>query len=319
MAGRKKNAPPNSFTYPHKHIFLSDNHHVHEQRTWFVIALTLITMIIEIIAGLVYGSMALLADGWHMASHASAMGITALAYYMAKRHADNNKFSFGTGKIGDLGAYSSALVLALIALIMAYASIMRLYHPVEINFNDAILVACVGLVVNLVSAILLKERHTLGHDDVDQDHGHHHRDHNLRAAYLHVLSDALTSILAIIALAIGRFWGIILLDPLMGIVGAVIISVWAYGLMRETGSILLDINHDDTLKNRIKEAFKQHDSECDIQDLHIWRIGPGHYSAAISVLSSIPSTPDGFKAHLCDIRELSHVTVEVNGFSAHQP
>ena len=230
-----------AFTSPHDHHFLSDRQHVNERRTWWVIILTVSAMGLEIVSGLVFGSMSLLADGWHMASHASAMGITAMAYYLARKHKDNPEFTFGTGKIGDLAAYSSALMLLIIAAFMAYESVKRIFYPVDIHFAEAIGVAIFGLVVNLASAFILSEgsghagdHHEHGH------HGHHDHDHNLRAAYFHVLADALTSILAIAALGLGMVWGWSFLDPVMGIMGAVLISHWAVGLMRESGNVLLD-------------------------------------------------------------------------------
>lgn len=301
----------NKLSSPHAHTFLSDHHNIHERRTWFVILLTLTTMIVEIFSGMIFGSMALLADGWHMASHASAMGITALAYYLSRRHADNDTFTFGTGKIGDLGGYSSALVLILIAFLMAYQSVTRLFNPVNISFDEAILVAIVGLIVNIASAFILKENHGHPHHEDDHDNGEHHQDHNLRAAYLHVLADALTSILAIIALVIGRFWGLVFLDPLMGIVGAIVICFWAWGLMKETASVLLDANPHPDLTEHIQKILKEQDPESIIEDYHIWRIGPGHFSAIISLVSANGSTVENFQSKLCTIQELSHVTVEV--------
>jgi cation diffusion facilitator family transporter len=297
-----------NLTCPHDHKYLSDRHHIHERRTWFVIILTSTTMILEIVSGLAFGSMALLADGWHMASHASAMGLTALAYYLAKRYQEDKRFTFGTGKIGDLGGFSSALILALIALLMAYESIKRLFSPIDIAFNEAIAVAFIGLTVNLISALILKEEPGL-HNNGSVDISHHH-DHNLRAAYLHVLADALTSILAIIALVFGRIWGFVFLDPLMGIVGAVVISIWAYGLLRQTAFVLLDMNHGH-LDNRIREIIKEQDKDSVIYDLHVWRLGPGHYSAIISLETTNQFTPEDFKSRLCHLPELSHVSIEI--------
>ena len=298
-------------TRRHHHTFLADHHTMNERRTWIVIFLTLATMVAEVIAGIAFGSMALLADGWHMASHASAMTITAIAYYLSRRHLTNEKFTFGTGKIGDLGGFSSALVLLLIACLMAYHSSIRLFNPVAISFDEAIIVAVVGLVVNLASAFILQDHHD--HEaEAPHDH-HHHRDHNLRAAYLHVLADALTSILAILALVIGRFWGWVMLDPIMGIVGAVIICFWAYGLMRETAYVLLDADAPPYLATNIRESIRCQDPQCDIQDLHVWRVGPGHYSAIVSLVSPNGSTADDFKTRLGDLEGVSHVTVEVHG------
>ena len=291
------------FVCPHEHNFLSENHHVNERRTWFVIGLTATTMVVEIFSGLLFGSMALLADGWHMASHASAMGITALAYYCARKHLNNPRFTFGTGKIGDLAGYSSALLLALIAFFMVYKSIRRLLNPVIIHFNEAILVAIIGLTVNLVSAFILKEDH--------HKHEGHHSDHNLRAAYLHVLADSLTSILAIVALLFGKFRGWTFLDPVMGVVGALVISRWSYGLMRDTGRVLLDYNHNQAITRQIKEALRDGE-KVNIGDLHVWRVGPGHYSSSISLKTEKVHNTGYYKNRLCHIPDLAHVTIEVN-------
>jgi cation diffusion facilitator family transporter len=275
-----------------------------------VIVLTSVTMVVEIVCGLLFGSMALLADGWHMASHASALGITALAYYLARKHQDDSRFTFGTGKIGDLAGYSSALLLALIALYMAYESVRRLTDPVPIHFDQAILVAAVGLFVNLSSAVILKERHVHGEGDHGPDHAHHH-DHNLRAAYLHVIADGLTSILAVVALVIGKFWGLVFLDPMMGVVGAAFISRWAYGLLRDSGRVLLDYDCDGGLTSRIRQTLEQEDG-VKVGDLHVWRLGPGHHSAVVSVTTREPVRPEDLKDRLCAIPTLSHVTIEVN-------
>jgi len=291
------------FVCPHGHDFLSKHHQAHERRTWFVIGLTSTTMVVEILSGVLFGSMALLADGWHMASHASAMGITALAYYWARKHSGNPRFTFGTGKIGDLAGYSSALLLGLIAFFMAYESIRRLLNPVIIHFDEAILVAIIGLVVNLVSALILKEDH--------HKHEVHHHDHNLRAAYLHVLADSLTSILAIVALLFGKFRGWSFLDPFMGVVGALVISRWSYGLMRDTGRVLLDYNHNEAITRQIKEALGDGE-RVSIEDLHVWRVGPGHYSSSISLRAENVRNTEYYKNCLCHISDLSHVTIEVN-------
>ncbi|UCF95692.1 MAG: CDF family Co(II)/Ni(II) efflux transporter DmeF [Desulfobacterales bacterium] len=261
-------------------------------------------MVLEIVSGLLFGSMALLADGWHMASHAAALGITALGYALARRHAVDARFSFGTGKIGELAGFSSALLLALIALLMAYESVKRFYAPVPISFDEAIAVAVLGLMVNLVSAWLLQEKHA-GH------HHAHHTDHNLRAAYLHVLADALTSILAIVALTAGRFWGWVWMDPLMGIVGALVIARWAYGLTRDTSCVLLDININQKLSRNIRKLIESR-ADNRVADLHLWRIGPGHFAAIISVVTGDPRPPDYYKDLLGHFKELGHVTIEVN-------
>lgn len=288
----------------HDHIYLGANQQVNEQRTLLVIGLTASMMILEILAGLMFGSMALLADGWHMASHAAALGITALGYAFARQHAHDPKYTFGTGKIGELAGFSSALLLAVIALLMGYESSRRFFAPVVISFDQAIAVAVVGFVVNVVSALLLKEKH--------EDHqGHHHADHNLRAAYLHVLADALTSILAIFALSAGRILGWVWMDPLMGIVGAVIIARWSYNLLRDTGRVLLDVNINNTLHDNIRQVIEA-DEDSKIVDLHVWRVGPGHFAAIISVVTSQQHHPRHYKQLLENVQELYHVTVEVN-------
>ena len=295
---------------PTSMISLSENQGKNERRTWFVIWLTLVTMVVEIISGWVFGSMALLADGWHMASHASALGITVLGYRLAKKHRDNRKFTFGTGKIGDLAGFSSALLLVFVAIFMAYESIDRLLNPMAIGFNQAILVAVVGLVVNLASAFILKEQpHDHGHGH-RHDHGHD-SDHNLRAAYLHVLADALTSVLAIAALALGKLFNWTFLDPLMGIVGALVIARWSYGLLLETGRVLLDYETDHTVRDQVLELLGGY-GDIQVEDLHVWRLGPGHYSAIIAVRSDGDHQPDELKSALCRICHLSHVTVELN-------
>ena len=270
-----------------------------------VIGLTATMMILEIAAGLIFGSMALLADGWHMASHAAALGITALGYHLARRHVSNPKFSFGTGKIGDLAGFSSALLLAFIALLMIYVSVTRLYAPVVISFDEAITVAILGLIVNLVSAYLLQGRH----DEHQADH--HHRDHNLRSAYLHVIADALTSLLAIVALTAGRFLGWVWMDPLMGIVGGLLIARWSYYLARDTSRILLDMNIHMSLAEEIKRLVEA-EGDNQILDLHLWRVGPGHFAAIISLLTSDPRPPSHYKERLNGFEELRHITVEIN-------
>lgn len=299
----------------HDHNFLGRDHRRNERRVWLVIALTTAMMGVEITAGTVFGSMALVADGWHMSTHAGAMLITALVYLYARRHADDRRFTFGTGKLGDLGGFASAIVLALVALLIGWESLMRLANPVEISFGQAIAVAVVGLVVNLVCAWLLRDDHH--HHHAHDHHGHHdhgHHDHgqdnNLRAAYLHVLADALTSILAIVALLAGRSYGWLWADPLMGIVGALVIARWSWGLIRDSGAVLMDrISADDDLPGEIRQAIETGSDR--ITDLHVWQVGPGHHAAIISVVSSDPASPSDYKARLADIHELSHITVEV--------
>lgn len=308
----------------HEHVFLGEAHARNEKRTWIVIAVTATMMVIEIIAGNVYGSMALVADGWHMSTHAAAMLIAALAYFYARRHAHNPRFTFGTGKLGDLAGFTSAIVLAMIALLIAWESFMRLRAPVSINFREAILIAVIGLAVNLVCAWLLKDDHHHHHGHShghDHDHGHHHhhdeggKDQNLRAAYLHVLADAFTSVLAILALTLGSLYGWSWLDPAMGIVGSLVIANWSWSLIRDTGATLLDyVPEDEDLPEEIREIVTREGAE--IVDLHVWQLGPGHHGAILSLLADHPKAPSYYREKLAAIHDLSHVTVEVEARAA---
>jgi cation diffusion facilitator family transporter len=297
--------------WKHRHRYNIEDGHG-ERNTRRVIVLTLSMMIIEIAAGYWFGSMALLADGWHMGTHAVALSITAFAYYYARRHSDNPNYSFGTGKVGVLGGFTSAVVLAVIALLIGVESVQRLVSPQPIRFNEAIAVAFVGLIVNVISAFLLQEKH--GHH---HGHGHDHehtekfRDHNLRAAYFHVLADALTSVLAIIALFTGKAFGWIWMDPIMGIVGALIISRWSYGLLVDTGKVLLDRDVNQEAIAEIR-AIIEADSDNRVSDLHVWRVGSHHLSAVISIVTHYPKSPDHYKNLLEEYDEIAHVTVEVN-------
>ncbi len=301
--------------YCHAHDFLGASQARHERRTRLVIALTAVMMVVEVAAGLVFGSMALLADGWHMASHAAALSITALGYWLARRHASDPRFSFGTGKVGELAGFASALLLALIAVFMGYESFMRLISPVAIAFNQAILVACVGLAVNLVSAWLLKEEHSHEHEH-DHDHGHdHHADHNLKSAYLHVVADALTSLLAILALVTGKFLGWAWMDPLMGLVGSVVIARWAWRLIGDSGRVLLDMNSQPQLAETIKGTLDALEGTR-VTDLHLWRLGPGHLGAIVSLAAARPREPEYYKKLLAGHCRISHLTVEVHPLGA---
>ncbi|WP_266029888.1 CDF family Co(II)/Ni(II) efflux transporter DmeF [Brucella intermedia] len=297
----------------HDHVFLGENHRRNEKRTWLVIAITATMMIVEIIAGNLYGSMALTADGWHMSTHAAAMLIAALAYVYARRHAHNSRFTFGTGKLGDLAGFASAIVLALIALLIGWESFWRLSAPVNIGFQEAILVAVIGLIVNLVCAWLLRDNHSHrhGHHHHEPGHDHHHgHDQNLRAAYMHVLADALTSVLAIAALLLGSLYGWLWLDPAIGIVGAVVIARWSWGLIKDTGSTLLDYLPDgEDLPDEIAEIISREGGE--IADLHVWQLGPGHHGAIVSIIAEEPRAPSYYRNKLAAIHDLSHVTVEV--------
>ncbi len=291
----------------------SHNFHVDagqgERNTRRVILLTGVMMVVEITAGFMYGSMALLADGWHMGTHAIALGITAFAYSYARRHANNPRYSFGTGKVGVLGGFASAVVLAVVAFLMAVESVKRVFAPIPIQFNEAITVATLGLVVNLVSALILQGRpaHEHTHDRV----GNLHRDHNLYAAYLHVIADALTSLLAIIALSAGKVFGWIWMDPVMGIVGATMITKWSYGLLCETSKILLDAGVNKKTYSAILSAIES-DSDNRVSDIHIWPLGSHHYAAIIALVTHYPKPPEHYKDLLADFEDLEHVTIEVN-------
>ena len=301
--------------WQHGHVFLGAAHDKHERQTWFVVALTAAMMVAEIIAGAVYGSMALTADGWHMATHAAALAISALAYRFARRHAEDARFSFGTGKLGELAGFASAIILALIALLIAYESAIRLFNPVPIRFNEAMLVAVLGLGVNLLSAWLLSAGGDAAQHDHDHHHGHDHahahgQDSNIRAAFAHVAADALTSVLAILALLGGRIYGWTWLDAVIGIVGAVIILRWSYGLIVSSAATLLDTVPDKKLAAEILQALEIGGDR--VSDLHLWRLGPGHAGVIASVISDDPQNPDVYKRRLSGIVGLSHMTVEVH-------
>ena len=284
-----------------------------ERRTYYVLILTAITMIVEIIAGSVYGSMALLADGWHMGTHVAAFMIAIFAYRYARKHANNPRFSFGTGKVNALGGFASAIALAVVALVMLVESLQRIFDPHTIQFNEAIIVASIGLLVNVVSAWLLKDDHSHSHHHADEDHDDHHQhhDHNLRAAYAHVLADAITSVLAITALVAGKYLGWNWFDPIMGIVGAIIITRWAYGLIKETSPLLLDASIEADYKSSITQAI-ENDADNEISDIHVWKVGANDYAAIISIVTHVPNTPDYYKALLKDFNKLSHITIEIN-------
>ena len=323
----------------HDHVFLGAQHAHNERKTWFVVALTVTMMLAEIGAGSIFGSMALLADGWHMATHAAALGIAGLAYLLARQYAGHTRFTFGTGKFGELAAFSSALILMMIAVQIAYESVLRLFAPVPIAYGQAIAVAFLGLGVNLASAWLLRDSHHHHHghvhgsahdhddeadEDDDDDHGeddhdhhdhdhahggHHGHDNNLRAAYIHVLADAATSVLAIVALVIAAFSGWRWTDPLVGLVGSVVIASWASGLLRDAGAVLLDVSADKDLEGVIRARLENNGDR--VTDLHLWQVGPGHRAAVISLISEAPRPPAIYKEQLRDLTGLSHVTVEV--------
>lgn len=296
--------------WKHHHDFCGD-FTAAEKRTRRVLILTAVMMVVEIIGGMKLHSMALFADGWHMGTHVAAFFITVGAYTFARRHAKNARYSFGTGKVAVLGAFTSAIILGAIAIFMVSESVNRLLHPLPIQFGEAIAVACVGLTVNVVSALILKDSHHHHHgDDPAHDHSHHH-DLNLKSAYIHVIADAATSLLAIVALTGGKFFGWTWLDPVMGIVGSCVIAQWAYSLVQDTKIILLDKEPEDCdLNEEIHKAIES-DGDSAIADLHIWQIGAKKFAAIISIVGHEPKSPSAYKERLKEHEELVHVTVEV--------
>lgn len=295
----------------HDHVFLGKRHDRNARRTLWVVALTAVMMVGEIAAGIAFNSMALLADGFHMATHAGALGIAAIAYAYAKRHAHGRRYSFGTGKVGDLAGFASALILGIFAVGIAYESLTRLFDPSPVAFAEATIIAVIGLGVNIVSALLLGHGHSHDHhgDAHDHDHGHdhaHEKDNNLRSAYLHVVADALTSVLAIAALLGGRYLGWVWLDPAMGVVGSIVIAAWAWSLMRDTGAVLLDAT-DAALETEIRTLVEA-PGDATIIDLHVWRVGPGAHSAIISVVGA---TRDAVCARVKPVHAIEHLTVEI--------
>lgn len=304
----------NSTDYRHTHNFLGAGHDDNARRTMWVVALTVVMMVGEIAAGYFTGSMALLADGFHMATHAGALGIAAAAYAFARKHAESSAYSFGTGKVGDLGGFASALILGLISLGIGAESVLRLFEPRQVQFGTATLIAVIGLVVNIVSAVLLAggghgHDHDHDHAHAHARHGHAHgQDNNLRSAYVHVLADAVTSVLAIVALLAGKYLGWIWLDPVMGIVGAVVIARWAWSLMRDTASVLLD-KTDDPVAEEIRQLLDQ-SGDLQITDLHVWRVGPEARAAIVSVRGSSDISADDIRDLLKPVHEVTHLTIE---------
>jgi cation diffusion facilitator family transporter len=322
---------------PHDHIFLGKDHDKAERRTWAVIILCSIMMIAEIIGGALFGSLALIADGLHMSTHAGALLLAALAYTYARKYADDRSFTFGTGKFGDLAGYSSAIVLAMIALLIGYEAISRLIEPVPISFNEAIPIAVLGLAVNVASAWLLSgghHGHSHGHSrDHDHDHNHdhdhhhgeephrielddhaarhatHHRDNNMRAAVVHVMADAAVSVLVIAGLLLARAFGWLWMDPLAGLIGAVVIANWSVGLLRDTGGILLDRTPDPRMAEKVRNVIESEGDQ--VTDLHLWRLGPGHLGAIVSVATSGAREAAHYRQRLAEFADLSHVTIEV--------
>ena len=307
----------NSKIWNHEHSFGQDKKRSSETRTIIVILITASMMCIEIVAGLAYGSMALLADGLHMASHTAALSISAYAYYFARKRAHDRSFSFGTGKVNSLGGYTGAILLLIFALMMVYESIHRLLTPEDILYNQAILVAVIGLIVNGASMLILgHDEHHHGHDHHGHDHhghDHHGHDHNLRAAYLHVLADTLTSFLAIIALLAAKFYAWNWMDPIMGIIGAILITKWSIGLLKQSGNVLLDRQGPDHLVKSVEKVIKSMPSKPEIVDLHIWLIGPNIFSAAITVLANEEKCIGCLiKSEIKNISAIVHTTIEVH-------
>ena len=306
--------------WTHNHSFLGEHHSQHERRTWSVVALTAAMMVVEIAGGSLFGSIALVADGWHMGTHVAALAIAGLAYLFARRHAHDARFSLGTGKFGELAAFGSAIILGVIALGIGYESALRLFHPVAIRFQEAIPIAALGLCVNLLSAWLLHDDHDHTHDHDHAGHDHHHTGHdhhhhkrgdsNFRAAYVHVLADALTSMLAIAGLSAAWLFGWNFVDPLVGLAGTVVIASWAVGLLRSAGGVLLDTVPNAELANDIRKRIEVDGDR--LADLHVWQLGPGHSAVIASVVSDVPQTPAFYKQRLDGLGGLSHVTVEVN-------
>jgi len=319
---------------PHDHIFLGKDHDKAERRTWAVIILCSIMMVAEIIGGALFGSLALIADGLHMSTHAGALLLAALAYTYARKYADDRSFTFGTGKFGDLAGYSSAIVLAMIALLIGYEAVSRLLNPIPISFNEAIPIAVLGLAVNVASAWLLSGGHHHGHShghshghDHDHDrhhgeepqrielgdhaagHGAHHRDNNMRAAVVHVMADAAISVLVIMGLVLARAFGWLWMDPLAGLIGALVIANWSVGLLRDTGGILLDRTPDPRMAEKVRKLIESEGDQ--VTDLHLWRLGPGHLGAIVAVATSGAREAAHYRQRLAKFADLSHVTVEV--------
>jgi cation diffusion facilitator family transporter len=295
--------------------WLGEQHDKNARRTHWVVAITLVMMVGEIIGGTYYGSMALVADGWHMATHAAALGIAALAYRYARVHARNPRFTFGTGKVGDLAAFASAITLGIVAVLIAAESTQRLFNPRPIDFLQAGGIAVLGLAVNLVSAWLLRHDHEHDHDDEhhdDHDHPHEHQDANLRAAYLHVLADALTSVLAIAGLLAGRYLGWLWMDALIGIVGGLVIGHWAIGMIRSAARSLLDSHDDSHLEQSVRQKLQSAAGTPDITDLHLWRLGPGRFAVMVSLRGNTLASTQDYHQALADLPQLAHVTIELN-------
>jgi cation diffusion facilitator family transporter len=299
--------------WQHDHAFGQSVRRVGERRTLSVALLTASMMVVEIVAGIAFGSMALLADGLHMASHAAALALAVAAYVYARRHAHDRRFTFGTGKVNAIAGYSSALVLALFALLMAWQSGERLLHPNPIDFDLAILVAAAGLAVNLASMLMLRgedDHHARAHDSSHAGEAHG-ADHNIRGAYLHVLADALTSVLAIAALGAGKMLGWAWLDPVVGILGAAVVSRWAWGLARDSADVLLDREAPAAVQDHVRRAIEA-DGDSKVADLHVWSVGPSGYATALTVVAHRPRSPEEYKAFIPPAARVVHATIEVH-------
>lgn len=307
--------------WQHGHVFLGSSHRRNERRTWLVVGLTAAMMAVEIAAGIAFGSMALIADGLHMSTHAGALAIAGAAYYFARRHADDPRFAFGTGKLGELAGFASANILAVIAVLIGVESVLRILSPVPISFDQALVVAVLGLGVNLLSAWLLGGDHRQEHSHrYAHGHGHgreHDHDHNLRSAYAHVLADALTSVLAIVGLLVARFNGWLWVDPLMGIVGAVIIASWSWRLIRGSGAVLLDVVPDAKMADAARRNLEIGGDR--VSDFHLWRVGPGHFALIAAIVTSRPQPADVYKARLREVDGLSHTTIEIHRYDEARP
>jgi len=324
--------------YIHDHVYLGRHHDRNERKTWSVIVLCGAMMAAEIVGGILFGSMALVADGLHMSTHAGALLIAALAYTYARKHARDARFAFGTGKLGELAGYSSALILALIALLIGYESVSRLIHPVRIGFDQAIPIAVLGLGVNLLSAWLLRDDHDHsdcephehgenghahahahrhgGHDhDHAEDHRGHRHDLNMRAAYVHVMADAAVSVLAIVGLSAGKFLGLAFMDPVMGLVGMAVILNWSFSLLRAAGGVLLDMSGNPSLAGEIRARLEEGADR--VADLHLWRLGPGHNAMIATIVTDQPAPASAYKERLKPFGGLSHVTIEVEQCPEH--
>ncbi|NYT64111.1 CDF family Co(II)/Ni(II) efflux transporter DmeF [Alcaligenaceae bacterium] len=298
--------------WSHSHVF-NEGNPLAQKNTTRAVILTTVMMVVEIVGGYTLNSMALLADGWHMSSHALALGLSVLAYVFSKRFAHDTRFAFGTWKIEVLAGYTSALLLVLVAGSMLFQSIERLLSPGPIYYDQAIVLAFIGLLVNIVCAWLLKDGH--GHNHAHHghgDHGHHHQDINLRAAYVHVIADAATSVLAIIALIAGKFWGASWLDPVMGIVGAVLVAAWAYGLLRDSGRVLLDAEMNAPVVAEIREVIALSPVKASISDLHVWRVGKDKFACIVGLVTQVDVSPDYYRHQLSIHEELAHITIEIN-------